>query len=440
MRLILTVAAICLAVAPASAQTILGGKLDFKEKPGFPTSRQLKVKSQEKLSPEVIDGDPATNGAVVTILLNGATSTTQTINLPAGARWRRSPSNTLYPVKGWKYKESLRLGFVSPVATLQWAKSGSGTFKLAAAITGKYVPLTVTAPNPGTYAGLVISIPGGPTYCTNFGGAAGGVFLRNDALYLRIAKPTAEGVCPSGTPVCGDDIIDAPFETCDGSNDAACPGLCGANGFACLCPFCGDATIDPGEACDTNAHPGSCTEGCSYACQCAQCGNGVVDAPSETCEPDDPFACGGEGTCWPVGSPSQCECPFCGDGAVNVLGEECEAGDDSACPGFCNASQCRCPSCGNGEVEGTEECDGSSSPCGDGDCLSDCTCSVCGDGVVEGPEECEAADDSNCPGRCVAAYCGCSVCGDDFQEGSEACDGTDDSACPGSCQPDCTCP
>jgi hypothetical protein len=398
-RLAVAAAALAVGVRTTDAQTILGFKLDLKAKPGFPTTTSLKIKSQEALSPETIDGDPATNGAVVQLIVNGGTSTSQTIVLPGGTRWKRSPRDPSVPATGWKYRDSRLLGYVSAVTTLQWAKSGSGKFKLQAAFSGKYQPLNVVVPNPGTYAGMVLAVPGGSTYCTNFGGAAGGAIVRNDPVYFRVAKPTAEGVCPSGTPVCGDGIVDAPFETCDVSNDSACPGLCGANGLACLCPFCGDAVIDPGESCDTHATLGSCTEGCSYACQCTTCGNDVVESPAEECEPNgDPFACGA-GTCGGVGAPNQCQCPYCGDGVVN-LAEECDGTDDAVCPGLCATDTCTCPVCGNGTVEPGEQCDVSGGPCDAGVCKDDCTCTVCGDGVTEAPEQCDGADDGACPGLC----------------------------------------
>ena len=425
-------------VPPADAQTILGYKLDFKEKPGFPQTRLFRVKSKEVATLESLAGDPATNGAVVQVIVQGGTSTSQTFVLPGGSRWKRSPQDTNQPAYKWRYRDSRILGYVSPVYSLELSSKGVGTvFKIAADLRGKYVPLNVAVPNPGTYAGLSIVLGGVGTYCTNFGGAAGGTFSRNDSVYFRVARPTAEGTCPSGTPVCGDNQVDAPFETCDGTNDVACPGLCGSNGLACLCPFCGDATIDPGESCDTQGNLGSCTEGCSYACACAVCGDGTVQGPVEDCEPSG-VACS-SGTCGLPGETNQCRCPMCGDGQA-TQGEQCDVGDDAACPGTCNMDTCMCAVCGNAVVEPGEECDGDGCS-GGAVCQSNCTCSVCGNGIVESPpEQCEAADDSACPGLCNLD-CICGVCGNNFTDyPQEQCDGTDDGNCVGSCQPDCTCP
>ncbi|HXJ35024.1 MAG TPA: hypothetical protein VMS22_13410 [Candidatus Eisenbacteria bacterium] len=353
-------------VLPASGQqTILGNKFSLAEKPGFPITRKITLKSTEADSLDTLTGDPMTNGATVQIIVNGATSTTQTIALPPGERWRRSPSDPTVPAVAWKYREIRRLGFVSPVTTFTIAqKTSPGTFKLAATLAGKYVPLDIAAPNPGTYAGIVVTLGGGGTYCTNFGGTAGGSIIRNDNRLFRVSHPQSEGTCPSGTATCGDGVIQTPFETCDVSNDAACPGLCGANGLPCLCPYCGDGAIDPGEACD-RPNVGSCTEGCSFQCTCTTCGNGVIEHPVEDCEASsDCF----EGTCPAPGEPLQCQCPYCGDGLVNLPAEQCDGVDDAACPGACI----------------------------DNDCL----CAVCGNNVVEGPEQCDGTDDGACPGLC----------------------------------------
>jgi hypothetical protein len=395
------VVALAFVASPVVAQTILGSKLDFKAKPGFPATRKLTMKSRETASPEVISGDPSVNGATVTVIVNGGTSSSQIMSLPPGARWRRLPSSPLLPLQGWRYKESTHLGVVTPVYGLEIRKSASGTLKLTATFVSKYQPLNVAIPNPGTYAGLVVTFDGGGgTYCTNFGGTAGGIYVRNDSVYFRMKAPTAEGTCASGTPVCGDGVVQDPFETCDSTNDAACPGLCGVNGLPCLCPVCGDGVIDPSEACD-RPNNGACSEGCSYQCTCAVCGDGIVQSPVESCEEDLDCA---EGPC---GAAVACHCPECGDDHVNQSYEECDGSDDSACPGLCVPYTCTCPVCGNGDVEPGEECDTSSSPCGFGDCLPNCTCSVCGNNVLEG---------------------------------SEQCDGTDDAACMGACTPDCLCP
>jgi hypothetical protein len=290
-------------------------------------------------------------------------------------------------------------------------KAKSGYFKATLKIRAKVgSDITLSPPNPGSYGGAVVTIngPGGDSYCMNFGGAAGGVYGPNDAKSFKIKKPTTESVCPSVSPTCGDGTATPPFETCDVGDDAVCPGLCGANGIACECPFCGDSVQDPGEECDGSATPPSCTLGCTHQCVCATCGDNVAQA-AEDCDGTDDFYCPGQ--CGAAGGPLECKCPACGDGTVNTPSEECEETDDAACRGQCipagETNECRCAVCGNNVVEVNETCDGTDDAACSGLCLSDCTCPLCGNEVLE-------------PG--------------------EQCDGPDDAACPDLCQDDCTCP
>ena len=374
------IALVIAAAAPANAQqTILGKKLVMKAKLGPPNVVKLQADAKEIGSLNTLDGDPQANGASVTVIANGGTSGTQTFNLPSGAAWRRSPSNTAYAAIGWGYKDSRAL--TSPVTGVK-LKAKGGKFQVQVQIydraTGAF---TIVPPNPATYIGIVVTIngAGGDSYCLNYGGAAGGLFAANTAAALKIAKPTSEATCPTGTPTCGDGVIQSPSETCDVGNDAACPGLCGANGLPCLCPYCGDATQDPGEACD-GSDLGACTDGCSYACTCTTCGDNVQQSPAEECDGTDDEGC--PGLCLPPGGPNQCRCPYCGDDEVNQVSEQCDGSDDSACSGNCISGDCLCAVCGNGVLEAAEVCDpggpgGDPAPSDDdcpGQCNVDCTC------------------------------------------------------------------
>jgi len=102
-------------------------------------------------------------------------------------------------------------------------------------------------------------------------------------------------------PFCGDDEVNQTWEECDGTDEAACPGLCGLD---CLCaPFCGDSEVNQwSEECDgidDSACPGACEDDC---------------------------LCG----------------PFCGDDVVNQESEVCDGADAIRCPGQCQEN-CTCP-------------------------------------------------------------------------------------------------
>ncbi len=314
-----------------SADQVILGKVFLLKGNGGPGTTKLKVFGRESGSPNTIVGDPTVGGATLTVLINGVTSTTQSFTLPA-ANWIPRGST------GFKYKDT---GMVNgPIRVLLVLGGGGSTFKILALGVGVNIP----APNTGTYGGITFAIGGGDNYCVNHGGAAGGSFVRNDAIVFKIVRPTSESVCPTLTPTCGDGVVQPPFETCDGDdNDALCDGLCPgpSDPFACLCPFCGDGTIDqPGESCDGQFALGSCTEGCSFSCQCTTCGNAVVEPPVEECETDDD--CSFLGTvCRPPGSAAgQCLCLICGDDILDP-GEECDGTADAACPDECQGD-CTC--------------------------------------------------------------------------------------------------
>src|SRR5262245_55702269 len=109
LRLLVSAALLVPAVA-AEAQTILGNRFEVKEKTGYPQTRRVAIKAQESLSPENLVGDPVANGAVVQVIVNGGTPSTQTIVLPGGPRWRVS-TKVVDPMFGavgkWQYRESL---------------------------------------------------------------------------------------------------------------------------------------------------------------------------------------------------------------------------------------------------------------------------------------------------------------------------------------------
>lgn len=212
----------------------------------------------------------------------------------------------------------------------------------------------------------------------------------------------------------------------------ACASCCRSDGAACPIAVCGNAIIEPGEACDGSVDgdcPGRCRPDCTCAPKPAQCGNGIREG-SEPCDDADDDACPGR-----CNASCACNAPRCGDGIVDP-GEACDGAALGACEAACSGD-CTCvPAvCGNGIVGGTEACEVGQDDACPGRCNYDCTCSVCGDGSTGAGEDCEpGVTDDYCGGAGCRADCTCAVCGDGIVDAPfEECDPGIGSVCPGAC-------
>ncbi len=188
---------------------------------------------------------------------------------------------------------------------------------------------------------------------------------------------------------------------------------------------CGDAKMDPGEACDYGAHNNGVDGNlCKTDCSKNVCGDGYL-AVTEGCDDGndiDDDAC--TNLCAPSG---------CGDAVVGP-GEACDDGndiDDDACTNLCAL-----PSCGDGNLGPDELCDDGPANGDDRPCKLDCTLAVCGDGVVlAGSEVCDDGNDID--GDACSNTCTATACGDGVVQPGEACDDgnrSDDDTCSATCE------
>lgn len=84
--------------------------------------------------------------------------------------------------------------------------------------------------------------------------------------------PVCNSVCTCELPTCGNDQIEGN-EECDGTDDTACPGDCLPPGDVneCMCPVCGDDSVNQAnEDCD-GIDQSSCANGCNPPGHPAEC-------------------------------------------------------------------------------------------------------------------------------------------------------------------------
>ncbi len=250
--------------------------------------------------------------------------------------------------------------------------------------------------------------------------------------------------CPDEYPYCGDATVD-PGEECDDGHNVDGDG-CSAD--CQLEPYCGDGTRDPGEQCDDGNNANG--DGCSATCTIEPyCGDGTRD-PGEQC--DDGNNANGDGcsaTCTIE--------PYCGDGTKDP-GEFCDDGANNGKPGFCNAT-CSgmeppdpSPYCGDGTKDPGEFCDDGADNGKPGFCNATCSgmeppdpSPYCGDGNVDAGEVCDDGANNGQQGFCKVDCTGnveppdpSGNCGDGVLDDDEVCDDGVNNGLPGFCKADCS--
>jgi len=218
--------------------------------------------------------------------------------------------------------------------------------------------------------------------------------LNISTLLLLATVAAALGACASpAARECGATGIFCP----SGTHCAAAQGICLPDSNTC-----GDAHVDPGEACDDgNTNDG---DGCSHDCLSTEvCGNHIKDeAKGEIC--DDGNTDDGDGCSHDCLSDETC-----GNKIIDsAVGELCDDGNDiigDGCSHNCRSLEV----CGNGIVDPGEACD--KIPLDLTKCSADCKSTLqCGNGEVDPGEECDVlgqdADGNECRSDCVVNRCG----------------------------------
>jgi hypothetical protein len=198
-RAIIATLLVSVAAPAAAADQILLGSVFLAKDPIPPDTvrRYVKVAIKEAGGGHTVVGDPTVGGATLRLIANGGSPSDQTFNLPASGWVKRT---SLSGAVHLRYRDKGINGAVKQ-AEVRTLTSGPGVISIKVLASGKYGTLNVVPPNPGTDAALVLAIAGGDTYCSGFGGAAGGI-LRNEPpgnpfKLFAVKGPTAEiGACP----------------------------------------------------------------------------------------------------------------------------------------------------------------------------------------------------------------------------------------------------
>jgi hypothetical protein len=213
---LLAFALLLAAGGPAVAETyaVLGGKIVVRDPAGIesPERRRVSVVAHDKRNEDPFNGDPTLDGATLTVTTRGdGVEYSETYVLPA-AGWTERLKMHDWPVfKTFAYSNAAtggpvervlvrRAGFGSPEGTPPPPQPIPGFLRVKVQITGRDGAIGVLPPNPGTEAGFSLTLGTGDTYCSGFGGAAGGSFAsRNDETSLTIRRPDTKA-CLAAAP------------------------------------------------------------------------------------------------------------------------------------------------------------------------------------------------------------------------------------------------
>lgn len=182
---------------PAADQLVKGTALTVKDPaPGVdPTSRLIVANAKETQSPETIVGNPtlpgSAGGAILGLVANGTSPSSQTFNLPQGTTSTGKPFWVAVGATGFRYKDPK--GDQGPVQIVSIKRTPSAIFSIKAKVKGANGTINVLPPNPGTDGYLTLTITGGDRYCVKYG--ADGKVTNNANKSFKVRKPELEG-CP----------------------------------------------------------------------------------------------------------------------------------------------------------------------------------------------------------------------------------------------------
>ena len=156
--------------APAADRLVLGQRLTVSN-PAGPERRAIALRAVERNSSDPLVGDPTlaggAGGAVLEIAALGGAMSWQTFALDQGTRGDGTPYWSAVGTRGFVYVDPK--GERGPVKYVRIERTARGIVRLTARLLGKFGPVEVVPPNPGTSGFVALSLSGGDRYCAGFG-------------------------------------------------------------------------------------------------------------------------------------------------------------------------------------------------------------------------------------------------------------------------------
>ncbi len=168
---------------------VLGQKFAARDSGGEESRKTLASGKDQVAALCNVGGNPVLNGATLRVVTTGTVPTDQTFVLDA-VGWKKAGKS------GFKYKGPTG-GDGDPVKAVSIKTKPNGKALVKAILSGKTGTqnLDVVPPNLGDEANVILDIGSGDRYCVGYGGAAGGVETRDDAVSWQIKSPTARVGC-----------------------------------------------------------------------------------------------------------------------------------------------------------------------------------------------------------------------------------------------------
>jgi hypothetical protein len=188
------------ATGRAADQLVLGDAFVLVN-PGGPALRTAAASADERNAPATLVGDPtlagSAGGAILTLIANGASPSSQEFVLPQGTT---SSGKPFWRVMDGGFRYDDLLGEQGPVTAVRIRRTPGGRFTIDSAVLGANGPVDVVPPNPGTDAFMTLKLglapAAGDRYCVQYGPES--QITNTGPFFFRARNPVLKG-CP-GAP------------------------------------------------------------------------------------------------------------------------------------------------------------------------------------------------------------------------------------------------